>query len=130
MRIFLTKAVARFVCREAIPEEALLEAIKRAERGIVDADLGDGLLKQRVARRSKGRSGGYRMRIGYRRGDRAVFVFGFAKNDRPNIDHSELILTRGVAKVWLNCNETAIHTALQNGQLTEVPCGSKKITVN
>lgn len=48
MRIFKTKWVARFVRRERIDDAGLLEAILRAERGLIDADLGKGLIKQLV----------------------------------------------------------------------------------
>ena len=91
MRIFKTKGVARFVRRERISDRSLREAIERAERGIIDADLGGGLIKQRVARSGQGRSGGYRMLVGYRMRDRAVFLYGFAKSEQDNIDADQLI---------------------------------------
>jgi hypothetical protein len=61
----------------------LAEAIARAERGMVDAALGGGLIKQRVARQGQGKSGGWRTLIAYRKGDRAVFLFGFARTTAP-----------------------------------------------
>ena len=73
MQVFKTRWLARFARHERIPDRSLLEAIARAERGLVDADLGGGLIKQRVARKGQGRSGGYRMLIAYRTKDRAVF---------------------------------------------------------
>ena len=82
MRVFLTKWMMRYVRRERIDPASLLEAIRRAERGLIDADLGGGLIKQPVARAGKGRSGGYRTLIAYRRGDRAFFLIGFAKSKR------------------------------------------------
>jgi hypothetical protein len=57
LRIFLTKQFARFAHKQRIAESALREAIERAERGLVDADLGGGVIKQRVARQGEGRSG-------------------------------------------------------------------------
>ncbi|MBB6249901.1 hypothetical protein FHS74_000434 [Nitrospirillum iridis] len=57
MRIFKTKGVTRFTRRERIADASLKEAVDRAERGIIDADLGGGLIKQRVARPGQGRSG-------------------------------------------------------------------------
>jgi hypothetical protein len=60
MQVFKTKWFARFARNERIGAASLLEAIQRAERGLIDADLGGGLIKQRVARQGKGRSGGYR----------------------------------------------------------------------
>jgi hypothetical protein len=90
VRIFKTKWFARYARRERIGDESLHEAIERAERGLVDAELGGNVIKQRVARRGQGRSGGYRMLIAYRRGDRAMFLYSFAKSERENIDRDEL----------------------------------------
>lgn len=50
MRVFVTKAFRRFQRKERIDDETLCEAISRAELGLIDADLGSGLIKQRVAR--------------------------------------------------------------------------------
>ena len=60
MQTFKTKWLARFARHEGITDKSLGEAIERAERGLIDADLGGGLIKQRVARPGQGRSGGYR----------------------------------------------------------------------
>jgi hypothetical protein len=82
MRVFKTKGLARFARREGLSDLALRDAILRAARGLVDAELGDGLIKQRVARAGQGRSGGYQMMIAYRQANRAVQLFGFAKSDQ------------------------------------------------
>ena len=79
MRIFKTRGFARFARKERLGDRELREAIARAERGIVDADLGGHVIKQRVARSGQGRSGGYCTVIAYRSQTRAVFLFGFAK---------------------------------------------------
>jgi hypothetical protein len=73
VRVLKTKGMIRFA--------RLLEAVRRAELGLIDADLGGGLIKQRVARDGQGRSRGYRVIIGYRMAHRAVLLFGFAKNE-------------------------------------------------
>jgi hypothetical protein len=86
MQIYKTRWLARFARQEHIADKSLLEAIARAERGLIDADLGGGLIKQRVARQGQGRSGGYRMIVAYRAQDRAVFFYGFAKSDRENVE--------------------------------------------
>jgi hypothetical protein len=57
VRIFKLKTLARFTRRERIGDVSLCEAIEHAERGLVDADLGGGLIKQRVARAGQGRAG-------------------------------------------------------------------------
>lgn len=82
MRIFKTRLFAKFARRERIPDASLREAIERAGRALIDADLGGGVIKQRVGRKGQGRSRGYRTLIAYRFGEFAVFLFGFAKSDR------------------------------------------------
>jgi len=81
MRIFKTKAFTKFQRQENIADEKLVDAVHRAEMGLVEADLGGGLIKQRIAREGKGKSGGYRTLVAYRKGERSVFLFGFAKSE-------------------------------------------------
>ena len=123
MRVFKTKWFVAFARGERIRDDALCEAIERAERGLIDADLGGKVIKQRVARPSQGRSGGYRVLIAYERGIRAVFIFGFAKNERDNIRGDEVTVMREVAADWLQFDDTALQQALDNGRAEEVHCG-------
>ena len=120
VRIFKTRWVAHFSRRERIEDRSLLEAILRAERGIIDADLGGGIIKQRVARPGQGRSGGFRMLVAYRAGDRAVFLYGFAKNERDNIGPDELLSLREIGAAWLAAETRRITTAIAEGVLEEV----------
>jgi hypothetical protein len=98
----------------------LREAIERAERGLIDGDLGGGLIKQRVARQGQGRSGGYRAVIAYRLGHRALFIFGLAKNDRENFTENELEAARAIGKIWIPAPEEQIARGVEDGQLIEV----------
>jgi hypothetical protein len=82
VRILMTRWFRRFVRRERLTEAALRDAVVRAVRGQIDADLGGGVIKQRVARPGQGRSGGYRMIVLYRAGRRAIFAFGLPKVGR------------------------------------------------
>lgn len=120
MQVFLTKWMARFNRREQISPASLREAIARAEKGLIDADLGGGLIKQRVARPGEGRSGGYRTIVAYRRGGRAVFLFGFAKNELDNIGPDELAELRRVGLGWLQASQETITEALEQEKLQEV----------
>jgi hypothetical protein len=101
MQVFMTKWFARFARHEFIADASLREAIARAEHGLIDADLGGGLIKQRVARRGKGRSGGYRAVIAYRTGLRAVFIFGLAKSDQENFTEKDLETARDIGRIWI-----------------------------
>lgn len=120
MRIFKTKWFARYARREGIEDQSLCEAVERAERGIIDADLGGGVIKQRVARTGQGRSGGYRMLVAYRWGDLAVFLYGFAKKERDNIEDDELESLRNVASDILNSTVECIEKQVKEGRLQEV----------
>jgi hypothetical protein len=90
LRVFTTKVFARFVRKERIEARRLCEAIMRAERGSIDAELGGYLIKQRVSRPGGGRSGGYRTLIAFRSSHRSVFLYGFAKSERDNVSDREL----------------------------------------
>ncbi len=120
MRVFLTKWVARYTRGKGIALASIREAVARAERGLVDAELGGGLIQQRVARPGKGRSGGYRMVIAYRRADRAAFLLAFAKNEQDNITASELQTTRELAARLLAMDTAELQRVVQNGELEEV----------
>ena len=123
MQVFKTRWFARFARNEGIADRSLREAIERAERGLIDADLGGGLIKQRVARRGQGRSGGYRTIIAYRTNQRAVFIFGFAKNEMENISTSQLTAARDIAKKLLAADSAQIARDVEEGQLQEVENG-------
>jgi hypothetical protein len=120
VRIFKTKWLARFARREGIDDQSLRAAIERAEQGLIDADLGGGLIKQRVARPGRGRSGGYRMIVAYRVRDRAIFLLGFAKNERENIEDNELLSLREIAERWLAADAARIQKELELGNLQEI----------
>jgi hypothetical protein len=121
VRIFKTKWFSRYARRERIGDAGLREAIARAERGLVDADLGGGVIKQRVARTGQGRSGGYRMLVAYRSDERAVFLYGFAKSERENISADELQTLREIGADWLAADARQITRALKEDALQEVP---------
>jgi hypothetical protein len=104
VRIFKTKWLVCFARGQRISNASLTEAIERADRGSIDADLGGGIIKQRVARAGQGRSGGYRVLIAYRPGRRAVFLYAFAKSERDNIDPDELVTLRDIGAAWLRAD--------------------------
>lgn len=97
MRVFKTKWFSRFASKEKLDDASLAEAIKRAEKGLIDAELGGNLIKVRIARKGQGRSSGYRTLIAFRKNKRAVFLFGFAKNERDNIEDDELTSLKEIA---------------------------------
>jgi hypothetical protein len=120
LRIFKDAWFCRFARREKISDSALKEAVARAEQGIVDADLGSGVIKQRIARPGQGRSGGYRSVILFRKGELAFFVYGFAKSDRENVDTDELAGFRLLAKGYLALSQKQIDKLLADRKIEEI----------
>jgi len=122
LQIFKTKTFRRFQRKEDITDADLYEAVKRAEDGSVDAKLGRCLIKQRVARQGAGRRSGFRTIIAYRVGDRAVFLYGFAKSKQENIsaqDEQDLAQT---GTLLLGLDADGIEILIVEGELWEVAC--------
>lgn len=120
IRIYANRWFAKFAAKEKIGDATLAEAVYRAESGLIDADLGSGLIKQRIARRGGGKSGGYRSILIFRSGERAIFVFAFAKSDKANLSAAELKVYRKAAGIMLELSEDQIETEVRAGRLAEV----------
>jgi hypothetical protein len=123
MRVYTTRWFAKFARSERIADSRLCDAIDRAERGLIEADLRGGLIKQRLARPSEGRSGGYRVLIAYSRRARAVFLYGFAKNERDNISRDDLADWQARAGNVLAASNEVIERNVADDVLKEVRCG-------
>ena len=127
MQTFKTKAFARFAAREGLEDAALCEAMRRAREGLIDADLGGGVVKQRIAREGGGRSGGFRTIVLFRRGTLAFFVYGFAKSDRENLRRNELETFRLLADEYLALDRTGLAAAQAAGAIIEVKCDDQAV---
>ena len=120
MRVLMIKAFARYARRMRISNAILLEAANRARRGLIDADLGGGLIKQRLPRPGQGRSGGFRSLMAYRDGERIVFLHVFAKSDLDNVDPDLQAFWRQAAGGLLTMNDAALQLALELGDMLEI----------
>ena len=120
VRIFKSRWFQRFARQEGIADAVLIDAVVRAEKGQIDADLGGGVIKQRIARPGQGKSKGYRTIILFRRGARAFFLYGFAKSQRANIDDVEEEQFKEAAKHVLALTERHLAELLKRGDFVEV----------
>ena len=120
MRVFKNAWFERFARKEKISAEALWEAVERAEQGQIDADLGGGVIKQRIARPGGGKSKGYRSIVLYRKDDKAFFVFGFPKSEQDNIREDEEVQFKKMAKQVLALTDEQLQRLIDNGQFEEV----------
>jgi len=112
----------KFARKEKISDTMLCEAVARAERGQIDADLGSGLIKQRLARPGAGKSGGFRTLVFFRTQQRAVFAFGFAKSDMANLDDADEAYLKKAAKLVLGFSDEQIDAEIAAGRMLEVKC--------
>jgi hypothetical protein len=125
MRVFKNKPFARFARKNGVSDAELCGAIEDANRGLIDADLGGGVIKQRIARRGAGKSGGFRTMIVFRFKAFAIFVHGFAKNEVENIGAVELTALKKLASELLAYGADAFEKATAAGTLMEVMCDGK-----
>jgi hypothetical protein len=121
MRVFKTRHFARFAKHMGIGDTALAKVIRDAESGLIAAHLSTGLVKLRLARSGGGKRGGFRTIVAYRAEKHAVFVFGFAKNERDNIPPDRLAELKTFAQGLSNYSDAQFDAATANGQLQEVP---------
>jgi hypothetical protein len=119
-RILKTRFFRRWALQAGVTDMVLLAAVQEIEQGLIDGDLGGGVLKKRVGIPGRGKSGGARVLLATNRGDKWFFVFGFLKNQRANISASELEALREFAGDLLALNEGQINAQTKNGALEEI----------
>lgn len=86
----------------------------------MDAELGGGIVKKRVARHGEGKRGGFRTIVAYRAGARAFFIHGFAKNAKANVGAKELTALKLLAKTYFALDDDALGQAVRSGALIEI----------
>ena len=123
--IYKTKVFDRWANEQGLTDQSLCQAVKEMNAGLIDADLGGGLYKKRVARTGQGKSGGFRTLVATNRGDRWIFVFGFSKNERDNINKKEKDALKKLASYYLSLSVQTLLKAQQSKELIEVNCHEK-----
>jgi hypothetical protein len=103
MKAYLPKSFIREAKSDGVSDEDCIETIRKAEKGLIDAVLAAGLIKQRIPRANQGASRGSRAVIFYKRGEVAVFLHIFPKSGKANLTKGELAeyieLAHGLAKL-------------------------------
>ena len=120
IRALKNRQFARWAKSEQLTDQALCTAIREIERGLVDAKLGGFLLKKRVSKGHKGKSGGLRTIIAYRQEHRLIFLFGFAKRERSNIDQAEKQALLELGNVYMTMSDNDLNEAARTGKLLEI----------
>lgn len=119
-RAFKTRHFARWMRKTDLTDAALCAAVQEMADGLIDADLGGGVVKKRVALAGRGKRGGARTLLATNKGNRWFFVFGFAKNDRANITNAELEGLQELALSLLGRTSRELDQAVTDGALEEI----------
>ena len=122
MTIYKTRWFERWARKQGLTTQSLYAAVLEMTAGLYEADLGGGLLKKRVARAGQGKSGGFRTLVATNKGDRWIFVFGFSKNERANIDKREEEALKKLSVHLLSLSSEDLVVAQRNDELIEVIC--------
>jgi hypothetical protein len=122
LRVFKNRGVARAARKEGLSDLALCRAAAEIESGLIDARLGGPLLKKRIAKGSRGKSGGFRTIAAYRQRDRLVFLYVFEKKERDNITEQEREALMGLGNEYLRLSTSGLDALIGNGALIEVIC--------
>ncbi|PMR75300.1 type II toxin-antitoxin system RelE/ParE family toxin [Billgrantia endophytica] len=119
-RVFKTRYFQRWMRKTELTDHALCAAVSEMRQGLIDADLGGGVVKKRVGLAGRGKRGGVRTLVATNQHDRWFFVFGFAKNHRANITASEREALQSIAAELLMRTSRQLDEAVQDGSLQEI----------
>lgn len=118
--ILKTRLFSRWLKKADITEKLLFDAVDEMKRGLIDADLGGGVYKKRIAQPGRGKSGSARTLLASNRQERWVFMFGFEKNERANVSEKELEALKMLAADLLGLTDEQVGQALEDGVVLEV----------
>jgi hypothetical protein len=120
VRVFVLKGCVRAVRKTDLNDADMMRSVAEITAGLVDAELGGGLVKKRIARAGSGKRDGFRTIIAFRSERRAFFLHCFAKNEQGNISGQELIALKKLAKQVMSYSDNQLDEALKHGALVEI----------
>ena len=99
-----TKWFNKWSKKNQITDQKLLDTLNNISDNLGVVDLGRGLYKVRTPKIGQGKSGGFRTIVVFREADIAIFVYGFSKNEKSNLEKEELKYFKKLAKDLLSIN--------------------------
>lgn len=120
MQIFKHYQFAKWMRKVRLTDINLIDAVREIESGLIDADLGQGVLKKRIALNGKGKRSGVRTIIAFKKNNRSIFIYGFSKNSKSNITDNEQEQLKLLARVYFNFTDEQIKQAKKIGEIIEV----------
>jgi hypothetical protein len=123
-RVFKTRYFDRWFRKTNLSESALCQAVAEMSHGLIDADLGNGVVKKRIGLAGRGKRGGALTLVATNKGSRRFFVYGFEKSDRANIADDELEALKDIATQLLARTGQQLNAAVEDGSLQEICNGN------
>lgn len=117
MDSYKTKRFARWAKSERLSDENLDHALEEMERGLTGDSLGSYIFKKRVALAGRGKRGGARTIVIFKQGDVALFVYGYAKNDKADLTNREEEQLRIFAKSFMTLTQSKRSAKREAGEL-------------
>jgi hypothetical protein len=120
IRAFKTRHFSRWMRKMELTDNSLCAAVLEMAQGLIDADLGGGVVKKRVGLAGRGKRGGARTLVATNKGNRWFFLFGFEKNDRANISAEEKEALQSIARDLLARTGKDLDAQVEDGTLQEI----------
>jgi hypothetical protein len=122
MNLYKTRSFARLAAKAGITEAALKKSAEEMSQGLIHADLGGNVFKQRTPLPEQGKRGGGRIIVVVRHPeDRYIFVHCYLKKDQDHIEPGEENAFRELGRIFLNFRDKDIQAAATSGLLEEIP---------
>lgn len=120
IEIFMVKSFKKWLQKQNINTDILIEIVKEIQDGLVDADLGNFLYKKRIPVHGKGKRGGARTLVAYKKNSRLFFLHGFAKNEKDNITNKEKIALIEYVNLYMGFSKQQLNNSMECRELIEV----------
>jgi hypothetical protein len=119
-RAFKTRPFTRWMHKTQLTDESLRDAVEEMSEGLIDAELGGGLVKKRIGLPGRGKRGGIRIIIATNKADRWFFLYGFEKTEKSNISPQDADDLKLIGEKLLRMNGDALSAAIAGEQLQEI----------
>ncbi len=120
MKKLMTKHFSKWLLKQKISYDELKKNLSELKQGNFEANLGGYLYKKRIRFKNRGKRGSGRIIICYEKENRAIYIYGFAKNEKSNLSKKELTAFKELAKILLNLSEAELEIAIKNKDFIEL----------
>lgn len=120
VKVYKHKQFAKWASKHLLDDKMLMRAAKEVCGGFFEANIGKYLYKKRLASKTKGKRGGLRTVIAFKKNNRVFYIYGYSKSKKANISQIELQASTKLAYDLINLSEINLTALLQRKILIEV----------